>query len=139
MSEIIETSTAYISLLHGNIVKMQFKPEIEASIENIKQNHKVAHEITNGEKHFVLLDVRGFATGSDKARSFCASKKPMHYRIAVAALVNSLAERLRCMAYIKVNKPKVPTCVFSNEAEAITWLKEFSKQKASTSVKARKS
>jgi len=127
MSETIETSTAHISLLEGNIVKMKFKAEIEASIENIKQNHEVAKKITNGKKHFVILDVRGFATGSEKARSFCASKSPMQYRIAVAALVNSLAERLRCMAYIQHNKPIVPTCVFSTEQEAIDWLKGFSK------------
>jgi hypothetical protein len=139
MSKIIETSTAYISLLKGNIVKMQFKPEIVASIENIKQNHEVAQKITKGKKHFVLLDVRGFATGSDKARSFCASKNPIHYRIAVAALVNSLAERLRCMAYIKINKPIVPTCVFSNESEAIDWLKEFSKKEANVFGKEGKS
>jgi len=128
MSEIIETSTAHISLLEGNIVKTQFKQDIEAGIEDIKQNHEVAQKIAKGKKHFVLLDVRGFATGSDKAKKFCASQDPMNYRIAVAALVDSLAVRIRCNSFIKNNKPEVPTRVFSKEQEAIDWLKGFSEK-----------
>jgi hypothetical protein len=123
MNKIIETSTAQISLLKDNIVKMQFKQDIEASIEDIKQNHQAAQTLTKGKKHLVLLDVRGFAIGSDKAKAFCASRNPVPYRIAVAALVDSLAVRLRCNAFIKFNKPVVPTRLFSQEQKAIDWLK----------------
>ena len=122
MSRTIETHTARISLLKGNIVKMKFKQDIEASMEDIQQNHKAALTLSKNKKHFVLLDVRGYVTGSDKARAFCASQDPVHYRIAVAALVDSLAVRLRCNSFIKFNKPKVPTRVFSEEKLAIGWL-----------------
>lgn len=126
MSKTIETSTAQISLLKGNIVKMQFKQDIEAGIEDIKQNHEAAREISKSKKHLVLLDVRGFMTGSDKAKAFCASQNPVTYRIAVAVLVDSLAVRIRCNSFIKFNKPKVPTRMFSHEKQAIDWLQGFS-------------
>lgn len=124
----IETSTAQISLLQGNIVKMQFKQDIEVGIEDIRQNHKAAQKISKRKKHLVLLDARGFMTGSDKAKAFCASQSPLTYRIAVAVLVDSLAVRLRCNAFIQFNKPKVPTRVFSEEQQAMDWLKEFAKE-----------
>ena len=126
MSKVIETSTAEISLLPGNIVKMKFKQDVDVTLEEIKENHEAAKKITNGKKHFVLLDVRGYITGSDKARAFCASKTPVPYRMAVAAIVDSLAVRLRTNSYIKFNKPVIPTRIFSEEEKAIEWLKKFS-------------
>ena len=124
--------------------RMQFKDILEMFKQNVKerqdikkmsgvsglarQNHKAAQKISKRKKHLVLLDARGFMTGSDKAKAFCASQSPLTYRIAVAVLVDSLAVRLRCNAFIQFNKPKVPTRVFSEEQQAMDWLKEFAKE-----------
>jgi hypothetical protein len=131
MSKIIETSTAHISLLKSNIVKIKFRQNIQAGVEDIKQNHQAARKVAKGKRHLVLLDVRGFVIGTKDARTFCASQTPVPYRIAVATLVNSLAVQLRCNAFIKFNKPKIPTRIFSEEQEAINWLREFSKKEKS--------
>lgn len=125
MGKTIETATAHISLIEANIVKIQFKQDVEVDLEDVKQNHEASQVLAGGNKHLVLLDVRGYAIGSDKAKVFSASKHPASYRIAVATLVSSLAARLRGNAYIRFNKPKVPTRLFSQEQKAIEWLKEF--------------
>lgn len=46
-------------------------------------------------------------------------------RIAEAILVETTANRLMANVYVNYNKPRIPTKIFTNEEEAIKWLKSF--------------
>ncbi len=61
-----------------------------------------------------------------KARElFKSSLKMVQIRKAEAFIVNTLANRLLVNVFLKMAKPSVSTRVFTNETEAVVWLKEF--------------
>ena len=45
----------------------------------------------------------------------------------MAFVIKSLAQKLLGNAYLKINKPVVPTALFDNEEKAIEWLQKFIK------------
>ena len=45
--------------------------------------------------------------------------------LAAAFIVNNVASKIFIHSYLTVHKPSVPTKVFSDEAGAINWLKQF--------------
>lgn len=60
-----------------------------------------------------------------EARDFSASPRGLQYTKADAFIAKNLAHRLIVNLYLKVNKPLKPSRAFSNEAEAVAWLKTF--------------
>ena len=65
--------------------------------------------------HFVSHDARKYSARPENTKA--ASAHGMFVGSAVSKLVGNL--------YLKLNKPKVPSRVFTSEDEAIQWLKGF--------------
>ncbi len=119
----ITTNTSEITynkierLLH---VKLLENAEIE--LEDAIQIHRVAEQLTDGDKFMVLLDANTIVTVSKEARAFTAKQHENDGRIAEAFVVNSLANKLVGNFYINFNKPQIPTKIFSNKEKAMIWL-----------------
>ena len=55
---------------------------------------------------------------------------PFSYRTqVVAVLVDSLATKMLVNFFVRVNKPPTPSRLFTDDAKAIEWLKDFSKER----------
>jgi len=80
-----------------------------------------------GKKYAVLTDARGTSgTVTPKAREYIRNApKMVQVRLAVAFVVDSVANRVIANLYIKINRPPNPTKVFNNEADAIVWLQQY--------------
>lgn len=113
-------------LLEPGLVRMNGKEgeyiELEDAIEMREANLKLSQG-----KPFCLLmsDLSGYYTFSPDARRLLASREYYELRKAVAFVVNSLATKLISQAFIRMNKPKSPTKIFSNERDALEWLREM--------------
>ena len=72
----------------------------------------------------VLVDATANFTITEEARAYSA-ERAAKTRIAIAFLIRSAATRLLVNLYTKINKPKVPTRMFTDEQSAIKWLDTF--------------
>lgn len=60
-----------------------------------------------------------------EARDYLASKEGCHKAASCAILINSNVTRVLANYFIMINKPLVPTKVFTNEEGAKQWLSEY--------------
>jgi hypothetical protein len=124
--EKIETRTAVISRYRENILWQDFKPNVEIDVADIKENISACIQLVNGRKHSAVLDVRGKDVSiTQKAMKYGASKEVTKYRIATAHLTSSISDRLIGNFFIKFFRPKINNKMFSNEKQAIEWLKKI--------------
>jgi hypothetical protein len=84
----------------------------------------------NGKKFPVFIDAGEFASVDRDVRIFSASEEGNIYTLADAIAYHSLAQKLVADFYVNQNKPIVPTRTFSDDGEAIEWLKTFLKTPA---------
>ncbi|HET6226346.1 MAG TPA: hypothetical protein VFF27_08710 [Bacteroidia bacterium] len=123
----IQTKVAVISYnAIERIVIMRILDGAEIELENAHQNQEAVKQLTNNEKHLLIVDARSVDVYvSKEARAYSAEFKQNDPCIAKAFIINSTANRLIGNFYINFNKPKVPTKLFSNEEKAVEWLKSF--------------
>ncbi len=82
-------------------------------------------EIQKGKLQPMLSDIKFVRTVSKEARDFMASEEGCEGVLAAAILVDSPITRMIGNFFMSINKPLVPTKIFTDEAEAIKWLKPF--------------
>lgn len=123
----IELDSATISLRSDGIILYALKANITITAKDSKEMVDAAGKLGNFN-HKPVLIVAGTDTLADKdAREFGASKEGTQYAVAVAFVISGLAQKILGNAYLKINKPVVPTTLFDNEEKAIEWLKTFMK------------
>lgn len=122
-----ELTSATISLRSDGIILYSIKDNITISAKDSNEMVNAAGKLGDYQKHPILI-VGGKHTLADKeAREFGASKEGTKYAVAVAFVLKSLAQKILGNAYLKINKPIVPTTLFDSEEKAIEWLKTFFK------------
>lgn len=91
------------------------------------QEHIEAYaKITGGRKRPILADIRRLTMTADRAaRQYYASEAGSRYNLAVALLVYSDVTRLLANFFFRFHKPGFPSRMFSNEVEAVDWLRGF--------------
>lgn len=123
----IQTKVAIISYnSFERIVYMKILDRAEIELENAIQNQEAVKQLTNNEKHLLVVDARGIDVYvSKEARTFSADRKAADPCIAKAFIVNSTANRLIGNFYINFNKPNIPTKLFSTVEKATEWLNSY--------------
>ncbi len=93
----------------------------------IKQEREINH-FCEGKPHPFVIDVRvqNWDAPKEVSEFHSTNETLLRLKKCEALLVNNLGIRLLAIFYTKLNKPPVPTKVFSNEAEAIRWASKFS-------------
>lgn len=85
-------------------------------------------ELSTGKPYYILLDTTsGYAASTPEANKLLASKEFSGKRQAVAIIAKSLASKIVSNFFIQFNKPHTPTKVFTNEVNAIEWIKSLVK------------
>ncbi len=124
---VINTRVAQISYDKiARIVKKKVVDNSEIELTDCIENYEATKKITQGDKFLSLVDGRDIQTSvSKEARAYTANVKRDGKHIAEALLVNSTAQKLVGNFYINVNKPQIPTKIFSSEEKALEWLNSF--------------
>lgn len=122
----VTTKTAEISYDSlSRILRIKIRPGAEIELADAIQNYKATKMLTNNDNYLVLVDGRVNLSVSREARSFASQIKTDEGRIAEAFIITSTANKLIGNFYINVNKPLVPTKIFSSEEKALEWLESF--------------
>ncbi|MCW3070417.1 MAG: hypothetical protein JWO44_307 [Bacteroidetes bacterium] len=121
----ITTRTAELSYdANSRILRIKIIEGSEIELADALQNHEATKILTKNERHLVLVDGRVNLSVSREARNYAASKDH-EGAIASAMIITSTANKLIGNFYINVNKPVIPTKIFSSEEKAIEWLEGF--------------
>lgn len=125
----IETSVGTLTLIEPFITKLTIKEGITFDVKETYEIRSANLALTDGGPFCILLDAQEFFTSTAEARQLSASKEFSKGRIAIAMLMTSLPLRMLGNFFIKFNKPASPTKIFTNEADAIKWLKAYRDKK----------
>lgn len=79
-----------------------------------------------------LIDIRDMLFIDSKTRTYAAEQYRPHVA-AAAILIDSKISSYFANIFLKFSKPKFPTRLFTNENEAVIWLKEQMQKRLSAS------
>ncbi|MFI5148728.1 MAG: hypothetical protein ACHQRM_03280 [Bacteroidia bacterium] len=124
----ILSSIAETNFLPEGILCTRLLEGKDIDLDNSIDNFEKCKILTGGKRYAAFTDARATVTITKEAMAFGSGKEANENLIAQAILVNSLANRLLGNFMIKIHKPLSPTRLFSNEEEAMKWLREQMKE-----------
>lgn len=108
----------------SNILFFRVKQDIDVDVHVIEEMLRYAEEVMGPKRHLCLVDFGTTVNSNDEGRKrYADSPYIQKYRIADAFLINSLALRLVANFFIQITQPKVKTRMFTDEKQAVNWLK----------------
>lgn len=96
-------------------------------INLIKEMVALRLEVTEKEPYLFLVNMKNTKKFSKEARDYLAGEKGAERVIAASLVIDSMLTATLANFFLRVNKPMVATKLFTNEEEAIHWLKTLKK------------
>jgi hypothetical protein len=120
-----ETSCAFFEYdEQKRIVFITLKDKSDIGIEESKEMAAITKKLTQGKPYLTLVDGRAEVNVTRESREFAVSPRGQNNMKAEAIVVNNLAQKIIGNFFIRINKPKYPTRLFSNLNDAEEWLLE---------------
>lgn len=122
----MEFTLGNINLDDNGIVWMKVNKDTEFDVEQLDELYNLWESITKGVKRPFIIDLRSsFATiPVEFLQQMSTDARSGKWRKAEAILIDSLSLRIMAKFYNKLVS-NIPNKVFTNEEEAIEWLKQF--------------
>ena len=108
---------------NGNIVIAEFTEETSLDLELAKLCVQKRVNFTNSEYSGLVFDLRNIISIDLDARKFLGSDKASEKMNVGALVINNPIQKSIVNFYLKLNKPKVPSKMFTNRIDAIEWVK----------------
>jgi hypothetical protein len=105
-----------------NIIIMTWDIDM-ANIQIVKEMVDLRLKVTPIEPYLFVINSKKVKKFPKEARDFLAGKKAAERVIAAAIVIDSMLTATLANFFLRVSKPEVITRLFSNEEDAITWLK----------------
>lgn len=120
---LLENSEVAIEL-EGGIVTANWKTSfIDKNVAQRAVKYRL--ECTDYVSYPMLSNIRAIKDGTKEARAFLASEGGCKGIISLALLIDSPIGSMIGNFWIKINKPLIPTKLFTDELEAKKWLIKF--------------
>jgi hypothetical protein len=115
-----------ISLGEDGILRLKMKPGVfDLDLADAQEVIRAVAELGGGVARPALVDLRELRSMSRDCRKYFAGPETAKVESAVALLVGSPVARAIGNFFMGLNKPLIPTRLFTSEAEALGWLREF--------------
>lgn len=114
-----------------DILIVRLKEDDELSAEKVLLHKQQIHSVTGDRKMGILLDAREVSLlkiPTEVIREEAGENAYSHLQTGLAILSNSKLLQQMIQRYIFMHKPLTPTRLFSNEEQAVTWLKKLNNQ-----------
>jgi hypothetical protein len=125
IEEIIEIKEAVIILRADGIMQVNYKKGVIIDVPLQTKIYELFEQICKGTKKPFLFSAFDNVSVTPEARDNAVKMEHLFPGSATAVLANSLAYKLIANFYLKVNRPKTPYKVFSDETKAVEWLLGF--------------
>jgi hypothetical protein len=125
MASQVEVRTHLIWLEDDGIVRVRVKPHIQIDLQDAKAAVSAISSVSGGKTRPVLVNMTELMAMDRDARLYFASEMGATVAVAAALIINSPLSRAIGNFFMGLNRPVIPTRLFTSEAEALTWLKGF--------------
>lgn len=122
--KIIETK-AFQTFIKDNICFTVVKPGVVVDLDAAKENTMAVAELSASNIYPILVDLRLINHITKEARDHFSMRERKAGVNAIAMLVKSPVSKIIGNFFLGLNKPVVPTQMFSSEPKAMKWLEEY--------------
>jgi hypothetical protein len=119
------TTSQRLSIDGEGILHIESLPGTEQTRADAEEVVAALWEIGGRRRRPVLVDLRRIKSMDRAARSYYAGPETASTQTAAALLVGSPLSRAVGNFFLGLNKPLIPTRLFTSEPEAIAWLRGF--------------
>lgn len=130
----ISIHSADISIESDDLIKVKLFDNIDFEKKDAIELLKAFKELTAGNKYYMLTLTNDSFTATSEVREYVAENIASTGIIANAICIKSLPIRLIINAYVKFNKPSIPTKTFNTETVALEWIDEIRKSELDKST-----
>lgn len=123
MNSKVQTSVFTTWVDQNGICRTQVKKNSVVDLTEAIENTKAVIKVSNNIIRPLLVDLREIKSISKPARDHFAIRNRVPPISAIAMLVKSPLSRIIGNFFLGINKPSVPTKLFSSEKTALVWLK----------------
>lgn len=102
----------------------QFKPNTVLDLEAAKKIIHDAVTLAGDHTYPVLTDIREMPPHNKEVRNYFANEGS-ESACANAILVSNSISRILANFFLNINKPSIPTRIFTDSAKAVKWLEMF--------------
>ena len=103
------------------IVRITWISTVEVTLSVAEECKAAIEDISQGQIRPLLVDIRVSKGVNREARAYMAG--PMMDVVgAVALFVDAPVSQLLANFFLRINKPTIPTKMFTSETEALKWL-----------------
>jgi hypothetical protein len=115
-----------ISLGDDGILRLRMKPDVfELDLADAEEVIRAVGEIGGGVARPALVDLRTLRSMSRDCRKYFAGPETAKVQSAAGLLVVSPIARAIGNFFMGLNKPLIPTRLFTSETDALVWLRDF--------------
>jgi hypothetical protein len=107
----------------NEIVYFTYKNGVYLDLETATSLKHHYLDFIENEKELLLADTRNLTGISKEAREFLGGEMGIKGIKSAAIMTNSPLSKTIANFFLLINKPKVPTKMFTNKKEAVKWLK----------------
>jgi hypothetical protein len=120
-----ENETRTVVFTFADIIIARFRAGAEVTLDDARTNVALCLQRNAGRRRPLLVDLRGVKSQTAEARAYLAGREGSQVSQAVGLLIGSPVSRVLGNFYLGLNKPSVPTRLFTSEEEAQAWLRDF--------------
>ncbi len=111
--------------LSNGIMILEYKPKLVINLHVAKQILSDRLKLANGVTRPLLLDARNFISMDRASMKFYKTKETIQYINASAFISGSALGSLAGNIFLTMERPLVPTKLFTNGKNALEWLEKF--------------
>ena len=120
-----EAGGARLWLGEDGILRCICQPGIAIELSAAKEQTDTAKSLSGDKHRPILVDIRDIRFIDKESRTHYSSQEIADGFVATGLVVGSPVSRMIGTFFLGLNKALLPTKIFSNEAEAIEWLKQY--------------
>jgi hypothetical protein len=106
-------------------VYTRVSPGAEIQLQDAKENTAKVIEVSKGANYPILVNLKEIKSISKEARDHFSMRGRKPNVTAIAMLVASPLSRIIGNFFLGLNRPTVPTRLFTSDDEAIQWMKRI--------------
>jgi hypothetical protein len=111
--------------IRDEILYRTFIPFLELTEEIAKIIEADRIKFTGGRSYPLLTDISNLKFISREAREFLATQEGVMGIKAAAYVASTQTEKFLWEMFLKINRPPIPSKLFTNKTEAYKWLQQF--------------
>lgn len=107
------------------VIYCTFAPFLEITLKVAVSMVSDRIKFSKRKSYPMFTDISNLKYINREAREFLAGKEGIRQLSACAYLASTQHERFLWEMFLKINRPAVPSRIFTDKKDAITWLEQF--------------